>query len=165
MKKPRNPAATRPPVFTIGMEVVELSREMSRYVQARARAAGYTHEQWRALWYLDRNSGISQACLAEMLDIQPISLTRTLDRMAGAGLIERRPDPRDRRAQQLFLTPQAEPIIQMLHREFDVLKARATHNMSPQQQTEMVALLRQMRANFQKDDLTEDAPAKKAVQG
>ena len=165
MKKTRNPTATKPPVFTIGLEVAELSREMSRYVQSRARAAGYTHEQWRALWYLDRNSGITQACLAEMLDIQPISLTRTLDRMASAGLIERRPDPRDRRAQQLFLTPQAEPIIQMLRQEFDVLKERATQNMSPQQQTEMVALLRQMRANFQRDDLTEGASAKKAAQG
>ena len=165
MKKTRSQNATRPPVFTIGMEVVELSREMARYVQARARAAGYTHEQWRALWYLDRNSGITQASLAEMLDIQPISLTRTLDRMAAAGLIERRPDPRDRRAQQLFLTPEAELILQMLRQEFDVLKTRATRSMSPHQQTEMVTLLRQMRANFQRDELTDDVPAKKAVQG
>ncbi len=165
MKKSRTPTATKPPVFPIGLEVYELSREMNRYAQGRARAHGHTHEQWRAMWYLDRNAGITQACLAEMLDIQPISLARTLDRMAAAGLIERRPDPNDRRAQQLFLTPQAEPTIRMLQQEFEALKQRATRDMSPQQQAEMIALLRHMRANFQKDDLTNDAPAKKAAQG
>lgn len=165
MKKSRNHSETKPPVFMIGLEVLGLSRELTRYAQARARAAGYTHEQWRALWHLERNEGITQAALADILDIQPISLARTLERMAGAGLIERRPDPNDRRALQLFLTPKAAPIIRLLHREFEELKQRATRNMSPAQQAEMITLLRQMRANFQEDDLTDDAPAKKAAQG
>jgi len=164
MKKPRPPTSTKLPIFTIGMEVYELWRDIARYMQGRARAAGYTHEQWRAMWYLASNEGITQASLADLLEIQPISLTRTLDRMAAAGLIERRPDPHDRRAQQLFLTPQAEPIIDMLRQELETLQQRATCGMSSEQQTEIVALLRQVRANFRKDDATIETPAKKAAQ-
>jgi MarR family transcriptional regulator for hemolysin len=156
---------TTPDLFPIGLEVYELSRDMRRHFQTRARTDGYTHEQWRALWHLERNEGITQAGLADILDIQPISLTRTLDRMAAAGLIERRPDPNDRRALKLFLTPEAEPVLNTLRKAFDELRVRATQGMSEKQQSEMVALLRHMRANLDRDDSTVNTPAKKAAQG
>jgi MarR family transcriptional regulator for hemolysin len=54
---------------------------------------------------LDRFEGLKQSELAEMLDLQPITLTRLLDRLCASGLIERRPDPNDRRANRLYLTP------------------------------------------------------------
>ena len=126
---------------------------------------GQTNEQWRALWHLNLNEGITQAGLADILDIQPITLARTLDRMAAAGLIERRPDPHDRRALKLFLTPQADPIIKMLQREFEELRALATQGMSPEQQSQMIELLRRMRANFDSYNLTASVPAKKSAEG
>jgi MarR family transcriptional regulator for hemolysin len=60
---------------------------------------------------LDRSEGLKQSELAELLDLQPISLTRLLDRLARNGLIERRPDPNDRRANRLYLTPAARPLL------------------------------------------------------
>jgi MarR family transcriptional regulator, transcriptional regulator for hemolysin len=63
---------------------------------------------------LDRSEGLKQSELAEILDLQPISLTRLLDRLAENGLIERRADPNDRRANRLYLTPAARPLIEQL---------------------------------------------------
>ena len=63
---------------------------------------------------LDRSEGLKQSELAEILDLQPISLTRLLDRLAENGLIERRADPNDRRANRLYLTPAARPLLEQL---------------------------------------------------
>jgi MarR family transcriptional regulator for hemolysin len=63
---------------------------------------------------LDRCEGLKQSELAEMLDLQPITLTRLLDRLGDSGLIERRPDPHDRRVNRLFLTPAARPLLERL---------------------------------------------------
>ena len=63
-----------------------------------------TRAQWAVLFRLERNEGLKQSELAEMLDIQPITLTRLIDRLCDNGLIERRSDPNDRRAKRLFLT-------------------------------------------------------------
>jgi MarR family transcriptional regulator, transcriptional regulator for hemolysin len=59
---------------------------------------GITRAQWAVLVRLDRSEGLNQSELAEMLDLQPITLTRLLDKLSDSGLIERRPDPDDRRA-------------------------------------------------------------------
>jgi MarR family transcriptional regulator for hemolysin len=63
---------------------------------------------------LDRFEGLKQSELAEMLDLQPITLTRLLDRLCGSGLIERRADPNDRRANRLYLTAAARPLLEQL---------------------------------------------------
>ncbi len=63
---------------------------------------------------LDRSEGLNQSELAETLDLQPITLTRLLDKLCDSGLIERRPDPSDRRAKRLFLTPAARPLLKQL---------------------------------------------------
>jgi MarR family transcriptional regulator for hemolysin len=63
---------------------------------------------------LNRSEGLKQSELADILDLQPISLTRLLDRLAENGLIERRADPNDRRANRLFLTPAARPLLEQL---------------------------------------------------
>jgi MarR family transcriptional regulator for hemolysin len=73
-----------------------------------------TRAQWAVLSRLDRNQGLKQAELAEMLDLAPISLTRLVDRLCKSGLVERRADPGDRRAKRLFLTPKARPVIDRL---------------------------------------------------
>jgi len=73
-----------------------------------------TRAQWAVLFRLDRSEGLKQSELAELLDLQPITLTRLLDRLAQNGLIERRPDPNDRRANRLFLTPAARPLLERL---------------------------------------------------
>jgi MarR family transcriptional regulator for hemolysin len=78
------------------------------------RPHGMTRAQWAVLAKLERYEGMKQSELAEMLDIQPITLTRLIDRLCESGLIERRADPEDRRAWRLYLTPAAHPVLERL---------------------------------------------------
>lgn len=94
--------------------VVDVARLLKTYADQRARELGISRAQWAVLIRLDRHEGLKQAELAELLDLQPISLARLLDRLSDNGLIERRPDPKDRRANRLYLTPAARPLIERL---------------------------------------------------
>ena len=86
-------------------QLVESSRLLRNYIEHRAKGRGTTRAQWIVLFRLREQEGLSQVDLAEVLELQPISLVRLLDRLVEHGLLERRPDPRDRRANRLFLTP------------------------------------------------------------
>jgi len=86
------------------MQLVESSRLLRNYIDHRAKARGTTRAQWIVLFRLREQEGLSQVDLADVLELQPISLVRLLDRLVEHGLLERRSDPRDRRANRLFLT-------------------------------------------------------------
>jgi MarR family transcriptional regulator, transcriptional regulator for hemolysin len=98
----------------IAFTIMDVARLLKTHADQRARQYGMTRAQWAVLFRLDRSEGLKQSELAEILDLQPISLTRLLDRLAGNGLIERRADPNDRRANRLFLTPAARPLLERL---------------------------------------------------
>jgi MarR family transcriptional regulator, transcriptional regulator for hemolysin len=85
-------------------QLVESSRLLRNYIDHRAKVRGTTRAQWIVLFRLRQQEGLSQVDLADILELQPISLVRLLDRLVEHGLLERRPDPRDRRANRLFLT-------------------------------------------------------------
>lgn len=85
-------------------QLVESSRLLRNYIDYRAKGRGTTRAQWIVLFRLRQQEGLSQVDLAEVLELQPISLVRLLDRLVEHGLLTRRPDPRDRRANRLFLT-------------------------------------------------------------
>jgi MarR family transcriptional regulator, transcriptional regulator for hemolysin len=94
----------------------DVARLLKTYADQKARQYGMTRAQWSVLVRLQRTEGLKQSELAEILDLQPITLTRLLDRLCANGLIERRADPDDRRANRLFLTPAAGPVVQSLGR-------------------------------------------------
>ncbi len=85
-------------------QLIESSRLLRNYIDHRAKSRGTTRAQWIVLFRLRDQEGLSQVDLADVLELQPISLVRLLDRLVEHGLLERRADPRDRRANQLFLT-------------------------------------------------------------
>jgi MarR family transcriptional regulator, transcriptional regulator for hemolysin len=85
-------------------QLVESSRLLRNYIDHRAKGRGSTRAQWIVLFRLREQEGLSQVDLADVLELQPISLVRLLDRLVEHGLVERRHDPRDRRANRLFLT-------------------------------------------------------------
>src|ERR1035437_329964 len=98
----------------IAFTIMDVARMLKTYADQRARRFGISRAQWGVLVRLDRSEGLKQSELADILDLQPISLTRLLDRLAENGLIERRADPNDRRANRLFLTPAAHPLLEQL---------------------------------------------------
>src|SRR6476659_9213802 len=96
--------------FTIN----DVARLLRNYADQKAAQFGMSRAKWAVLARLDRFEGLKQAELADMLDLQPISLTRLLDGLSDNGLIERRPDPEDRRAKRLYLTAAARPLLEQL---------------------------------------------------
>jgi MarR family transcriptional regulator for hemolysin len=98
----------------IAFQIMDVARMLRTFADQRARQFGISRAQWGVLVRLDRSEGLKQTELAEILDLQPITLTRLLDRLAKNGLIERRADPNDRRANRLYLTPAARPLIAKL---------------------------------------------------
>lgn len=93
----------------------DLARTMKLYADQKASQFGMTRAQWAVLSKLERSEGLKQSELAELLDVQPITLTRLIDRLCDNGLIERRADADDRRAKRLYLTKAAKPILEHLH--------------------------------------------------
>jgi MarR family transcriptional regulator for hemolysin len=98
----------------IAFTIMDVARLLKTYADQRARQFGISRAQWAVLVRIERTEGLKQSELAELLDLQPISLTRLLDRLADNGLIERRADPNDRRANRLYLTPAAKPLLDRL---------------------------------------------------
>jgi DNA-binding MarR family transcriptional regulator len=92
-------------------QLVESSRLLRNYIDHRAKGRGTTRAQWIVLFRLREQEGLSQVDLAEVLELQPISLVRLLDRLVEHGLLERRHDPRDRRANRLFLTASGRQLV------------------------------------------------------
>ena len=96
--------------------VNDTARLLRRDFNRRAQELGLTQTQWQALAHLKHNEGINQAALADLLEVQPITLGRLIDRLEANGWVERRPHPSDRRSLCLFLTPKAQPILEKMSR-------------------------------------------------
>jgi DNA-binding MarR family transcriptional regulator len=133
---------------TLGFLVADISRLLRRSMDRRLQSLGLTQAQWRAIVYLSRNEGMTQAALAERLEIQPITVTRLVDRMENAGWVERRTHPLDRRAVQLYLTPQSQPILEETHARASDTLNEATRGVAPRVQRQLVATLEQIKQNL-----------------
>jgi len=99
---------------TILSEMGETGHALRKAFGRRAASVGVTGAQWKVLFKLTLKPGLRQTDLADMLDLEPISLTRLIDRLQEAGLVERSADPADRRAWRLHVTGKAEPIVAKL---------------------------------------------------
>src|SRR5579871_1458206 len=95
---------------TVGFLVHDVARLWGKRFDQRARSLGLNRAQCKLLGYLVRNEGIHQSGLAELLEVEPITMVRLLDRMQEAGWVERRADPADRRVYRLYLAAKAKPI-------------------------------------------------------
>jgi DNA-binding MarR family transcriptional regulator len=98
----------------VGTLLAQVARLMRRAFDERAKEVGVTRPQWQVLGVLQRYPGINQGGLAEILEVEPITAGRMIDRMQESGLVERRADPADRRAWRLHLTRRGGDIIELL---------------------------------------------------
>src|SRR3546814_20414492 len=96
------------------MRISDWSSDVCSSDLERTRVIGITGAQWRLLFTVSRNEGQNQGATAELLEVEPITLCRMIDRMEDAGMVERRPDPTDRRAWRLYLTDTSRPLIRPL---------------------------------------------------
>jgi len=136
------------PDSSIGFLVGDVARLLRRNFNRRAQALGLSQAQWRALAYLARQQGVSQASLADRLEIQPITLVRLLDRLQAAGLVTRRPDPHDRRAFRLYLTDRAQPLLARMWSIAAQTREQALAGMPIQRQRMLMKSLQHLRQNL-----------------
>ena len=88
----------------LGFLIHDSARLLRKRFETRGSAYGLSAAQWRLLVRLVKEEGVAQARLAELLEIEPISVSRLLDRMEEGGWIERRQDASDRRVRTIFPT-------------------------------------------------------------
>ena len=132
----------------LAFSINDVARLLRTYADQSAARYGMTRAKWAVLARLDRFEGLKQAELAEMLDLQPISLTRLLDGLAENGLIERRPDPDDRRAKRLYLTADARPLLERLTELGEDLMETALAGLSPDDVKGLLAHLATLKENL-----------------
>ena len=133
---------------TIGFLIHDTARLFRRELSERMRHSGVTALQWRLLAYLARNEGTNQVKLAEFLEVEPITLSRMIDRLADAGMLSRRRDPDDRRAWCLYLEAQSLPLIDEMRAASATLTETAQEGLTADEREQLADLVERMRQNL-----------------
>jgi MarR family transcriptional regulator for hemolysin len=131
-----------------GFLLKDVSRLYTRRFEERAHALALTLPQCKALAFLAKNEGVSQKRLAELIEVDPMSLVRMLDRMQADGWVERRSDPEDRRARCLFLTEKAKPLVDEIWRLAAETRAETLQGLATQEREVLMELLERLHANL-----------------
>lgn len=124
------------------------SRLLRRLFDDRVRSLGLTAVQARLLLALDRHPDCNQGFYADRLEVEPITLTRIVDRMETAGWIERRADPTDRRARILHLTDKARDTVARVEGIVERLVADMLVGLSRDEQRQLGELLDRIGSNL-----------------
>lgn len=141
----------------IGTMLAQVARLLRRRFDERARGIGVTRPQWQVLTLLKRNEGINQGGLAELLEVEPITLGRMIDRLQDADLVVRRADPNDRRAWRLHVTERGEDLIEQLRPFSRETFAVALEGIGDEDQRQLMATLDRMRSNLSRRTTSEAA--------
>ncbi len=149
---------------SFGFLLHDIARLMRKRFDQRARSLGLTRSQWQLLAHLARHEGINQAGLAEILEIEPITVGRLIDRMEEAGWVERRPHPTDRRARLLYMTAKAWPVFDRMRALGEGVREDALSGLSEAKREQLTDTLIAIRSNLSDRSTIapEDAPAKRA---
>jgi MarR family transcriptional regulator, transcriptional regulator for hemolysin len=132
----------------LGFLLHDVARLMRKRFEQNARDLGLTRSQGQVLVTLANNEGIHQGALAEKLDVEPITLTRILDRLEEAGLIERLHHRKDRRVRLLRLTPAAHPLLDDISAIGTLTRGEAIEGVSDEDRARLLDILLRMKANL-----------------
>jgi len=146
-----------------GFLVKELGRLYTRRFEERAEALQLTLPQCKTLGYLSRNEGVSQVRLAELAEIDPMSMVRILDYMEAEGWVERRADPNDRRARRLFIKAKARAILDEIWQLADATRTEFLGALSAEECLRLIDMLERVHATARAIGAPCAAPAAVAV--
>lgn len=136
----------------LGFELHTAARLLKRNFDRRAKSHGLTRSRWQVLWILSKEQGMKQAALAERMDVAPITLTRQIDLLEAEELVERRPDPLDRRCFRVFLADAAEPVLKTLRGLAQDTRGQALAGISEEEQAQLMNLLSRVRENLSREE-------------
>lgn len=142
-----------------GFLLKEVSRRYVLRFEQRAQEMSLTLPPCKVLAYLERNEGVSQSKLAELTSIEPMAMVRILDHMEADGLVVRRPDPVDRRARRLYLTPKSKPALDEIWRLAAVTRSEAFAGISQSERDVFLDILARLNRNL---CLLQDRPVESA---
>ena len=145
-------------LFTLG----EVQRLVRAYADKQAARYGITRAQWAVLAKVERSEGLKQSELAELMEMQPITLTRLVDRLCDNGWIERRGDDSDRRVNRLYLRKAARPLLGKLSGLRSELTATALEGINPADAHRLLVQLETIKENVRNAiQTTPGEPARK----
>jgi MarR family transcriptional regulator, transcriptional regulator for hemolysin len=135
------------PFKTVGYLLKDVTRRYAARFERHAGEVSLTLTQCKVLLYLSKNEGASQVRLCELTDLEPMMMVRILDRMEADKLLERRPDPADRRARQLYLTRKAAPLLEEIDRISEVTRNEIFAGVSKAERQAFLKVLERVHAN------------------
>jgi DNA-binding MarR family transcriptional regulator len=133
---------------TLGFLLADAARLLRRRFEQESRDIPMTSAQLQIVARLKHNEGISQAALAGLLDLEPMTLSRHIDRMEAAGLVERRRSPSDRRARQIFTTPKCRELLTPMRERAQAIYEQVQAGLSDAERAALDTGLRTVIANL-----------------
>jgi MarR family transcriptional regulator for hemolysin len=133
---------------TLGFLLHDVARLLKKRFQQHARGSGLTRSQWQVLAYLAQNEGINQTGLAELLDLEPITLGRIVDKLETHGLIERQPHPSNRRIWLLHLASAAHSMLTQVRKLGDITREEALAGVSKADNELLLMTLQTLKSNL-----------------
>jgi DNA-binding MarR family transcriptional regulator len=133
---------------SLGFLLNDAARLLRRRFDHKARSLGLTRAQWQVLARLARHEGINQVGLADLLELEPITLCRLIDRMEEGGWVVRQRDPADRRAHRLYMTDKAHPVIARMWALAEEVYAEALAGIPVESRQQFLATLANIRTNL-----------------
>jgi MarR family transcriptional regulator, transcriptional regulator for hemolysin len=133
---------------TIGILLHDVARLMRKRFEQRARPAGLTRSQWQTLFLLSKNEGIHQKALAEIQEVEPITLMRLIDKLAERGLVERRKHDTDRRIWMLYITEPARSLLEGMRELGEETRNEALQGIVDADRARLFELLETMKSNL-----------------
>lgn len=132
-----------------GRDILFLLNDLGRLLRTeadrRAKVHGMTRAQWGILLWLEREPGLSQRELAEMLEVEPITVARLVDRLERSGMVERRADGTDRRVWRLHNTAAATPVLDEIREYRAAMLGTLTQDLPPHVRESLIDALAHMK--------------------
>jgi MarR family transcriptional regulator for hemolysin len=150
---------------TLGFLLHDVARLLKKRLEQHSRGSGLTRSQWQILAYLAHNEGINQKGLAELLDIEPITLGRIVDKLETLRLIKRNPHPTDRRRWLLHLMPAARSRLEQAGEYGDVTRKEALAGVSEEDRQHLLKTLQALKENLSQACDAPPAGQKRASHG
>lgn len=135
-----------------GFVLNDVARLLRFSFDRQSQGLGLTRAQWSVLAHLYRLNGTKQNTLAALMEITPITLARHLDRLEADGWVDRRDDPSDRRAKNIYLTAKAKPMIQTLQKLGQKVRKQALQGVTKEDEAHFMDILLRIRANLGDDN-------------
>ena len=133
---------------TLGFLVHDVARLLRRRFEQNSRGSGLTRSHWQVLTYLSKNEDINQSGLAKLLDVEPMTLGRVIDKLVALDLIKRCRHPSDRRIWLLQLNPAALPKLSRARRLGDITLREALAGLPNAERGRLLKTLQVVKANL-----------------